>query len=211
VAEQPSGELGASILGHGAPGRGIILRALAIATAWNVQGDDGNPAFAAATAGVIGAALPSQPNAAVTAGDWTILWIGPRSWLLIGMPTLATPTTETFAAHRDALNAAGGALFDVSASRVAFEISGMAAASVINKTCPLDLHPRAFPVGRCAQSVIGHIGALLYKTPAIPAPSFVVMVARSMAMDAWDALSVSAAECGYDVRPSGVFGGLPSA
>jgi sarcosine oxidase subunit gamma len=125
----------------------------------------------------------------------TALWLGPASWLLVAGGT--SPLTD-INAKRDAFNAAGGALFDVSASRVAWRVSGPHAATVLAKGCPLDLHPRAFAVRTCAQSVYGHINALFIREDD-PA-SFTVMVARSFARDAWHTLTTAAAQYGYDVR-----------
>ena len=102
-----------------------------------------------------------------------------------------------FESRRDALNAMGGALFDVSASRVAWTIAGTHAATILAKACPLDFHPSAFAEEACAQSVFGRVNALFYRRAA--APVFTLMVARSFARDAWRTLCLSAAAYGYEV------------
>ena len=91
-----------------------------------------------------------------------------------------------FSRKRDALNAAGGALFDLSASRVGFCLQGKGATDVLAMGCPLDLHPRAFRSGQCRQSMFGHVNALLLKTDEVP--TFVIMVARSFARGVWQTL-----------------------
>ncbi|MEO8859281.1 MAG: sarcosine oxidase subunit gamma family protein [Burkholderiaceae bacterium] len=101
-----------------------------------------------------------------------------------------------FAASRDAINAAGGALFDVSASRIGWKLAGPRAATVLNSSCPLDLHERAFPVGSCAQSLFGHVAALLYRQGSA---EFSIFVARSLAFDVWQTLCAASAEHGYEV------------
>ncbi len=63
------------------------------------------------------------------------MWLGPGSWLLVAGSEL--PLVD-FTSTRDALNDAGGALFDISAARVAWRIGGPRAAQVLNKGCPLD-------------------------------------------------------------------------
>ena len=63
--------------------------------------------------------------------------------------------------------------------------------AVLATSCPLDLHPRAFVVGSCAQSMLGHVNALVYKHDDVP--TFVVMVARSFGHDVGEALRVAAA------------------
>jgi sarcosine oxidase subunit gamma len=80
----------------------------------------------------------------------------------------------------------GGALFDLTASRVAYRLGGSRATDVLATGCPLDLHPRAFRVGDCAQSLFGRVNALLYKSD--DAPTFLIMVARSFARDVWQTL-----------------------
>ena len=97
------------------------------------------------------------------------------------------------------MNAAGGALFDVSASRVAWTMSGPRAADVLAKGCPLDFHPRAFAAGSCAQSVFGHVNALIDRRD--DDPTFTMMVARSFARDVWHSLVGAAAQYGVDVGP----------
>ena len=157
---------------------------LPIATAWNVQGDASHGRFADAVRHAFGIALPSRPNTTAHDHAMTAYWLGPRSWLLVAESR--TPRLDGFTDKRDVLNAAGGALFDVSASRVALRVAGPRAAAVLNASCPLDLHPRVFGVGMCAQSVLGHVNALLHKRDDVP--TFVVMVARSFARDVRDAL-----------------------
>jgi sarcosine oxidase subunit gamma len=107
-----------------------------------------------------------------------------------------------FAAQKDAVNAAGGALFDVTASSLAWTVGGPRAAIVLAKQCPLDFHPRAFAEGTCAQSVLGHVNALFYRRDL---SSFTVLVARSYARGVWRTLCQSAAQYGYDVLPSQPF------
>jgi sarcosine oxidase subunit gamma len=45
-----------------------------------------------------------------------------------------------------------GALVDVSGQRTILEISGPKAREVLAKGCRLDLHPRVFGAGQCAQT-----------------------------------------------------------
>ena len=92
---------------------------------------------------------------------------------------------------RCAFRAAGGALFDVSASYVGWRVAGERAARVLNRLVPLDLDPRVFVPGSCAQSVLGRLGATLYRPG--DAPAFVVLVARSYADDALHAIEEAAA------------------
>jgi sarcosine oxidase subunit gamma len=156
----------------------LIVAEAPIVVAWNVQGDPKGLSLEIP--------LPTRPNTIASRGSTLALWLGPRSWLL-----LLQDAGDGFAAARDAANAQGGALFDVSASRVAFTVRGAHAAQVLAQSCPLDFDPRAFPAGTCAQSLFGRVNALYYRLDE--APDFTLMIARSFAGEAWRRLRASAA------------------
>lgn len=165
----------------------VALAEVPLAVAWNIRGDHARPTFVAEAERLLGLPLPLPSNASVRRQGSALLWLGPRSWLFVAGPD--SPRND-FDDTRRLLIDAGGALFDVSASYVAWSISGTAAARVLNRSCPLDLHPSAFPGGRCAQSMLGHVNAVFYKPDE--RPTFIVMVARSLAPDAWRELCASA-------------------
>jgi len=196
---------GDRVPGHfGAPDTGVTLAAATIAAAWNVQGDPARPGFAAAVRDAFGVDLPLRSNTLARSEALTALWLGPRSWLLVAGG--ASPLDD-HPARRDAIDAAGGALFDVSAGRVAWTVAGPRAADVLAKGCPLDLDPRAFAPGACAQSVVGRVGALVARCDDTPAVA--LLVPRSYARDAWQALCESAAQYGAVVLPPAPFGRPP--
>ena len=169
----------------------LLVVDVAIEHAWNVQGDPSRAEFTDEVSRRFPVALPLAPNTTMHDDRLTAFWLGPRSWLLVA-ELRGSPLTD-FIEKRDALNAVGGALFDLSASRVAFRVTGPHAPAILASGCPLDLHARAFRVGSCAQSVFGHVNALLYKSD--DAPTFLVMVARSFARDVRKALGDVAAQC----------------
>jgi sarcosine oxidase, subunit gamma len=182
-------------VGHyGVSATGLSMAELTIATAWNVQCDPTRRDFVEKARGLFDVALPTLPNTTARTDILTAFWLGPESWLLVAG---AASALCDFSAKRDALNNQGGALFDVSASRVAWALSGARAADVLAKGCPLDFHPRAFAVGACAQSAYGHINVLLEKRDETP--TFTLMVARSLARDVDHALGDVAAQYGFDV------------
>jgi sarcosine oxidase subunit gamma len=201
VADENIFAVGAAMPGHYGPvTTGLTLTETSFAGAWNVQGDAHAPDFANEVRRLFDVALPVAPNTTMQTPTLTALWLGPSSWLLVWAGKAAP---ENFDLRRDALNVVGGALFDVTASRVAWTVAGTYAATVLAKSCPLDFHPRAFPEGSCAQSLFGHVHALVYRRAASPA--FTLMVARSLARDAWLTLCRSAAAYGYDVLPPRFF------
>lgn len=193
--------IGAAMPGHYGPATtGVTLTPTEFAAAWNVQGDVRQPAFVDAVRRLFDVALPVAPNTTIRSATLTALWLGPASWLLVAT---SKATGGGIDARRDAIAFAGGALFDVSASRVAWTVAGAHAATVLAQGCPLDFHPRVFAEGACAQSMYGHVNALIYRRAA--SPVFTVMVARSFARDAWLALCRSAAPFGYEVLPTRFF------
>lgn len=186
---------------YGAAGTGVAFAEATIAAAWNVQGEPARSLFVEEVRRQFHVALPLAPNTTARPDALTALWLGPASWLLVA--GAASPLVD-YAAKRDALNAVDGALFDVSASRVAWTLSGPRAADVLAKGCPLDFHPRAFAAGACAQSLFGHVNVLIEKRD--DATTFTVMVARSFACDVWHALCASAAQYGYEVLAPAALG-----
>jgi len=179
---------------YGAAGIGARLAEATIAAAWNVQGNAEHLPLAYQVQAQFGIVLPIASNTTARSGAMTALWLGPSSWLLVAGEA---GRLVGFDATREALNAAGGALFDLSDARVGWTISGPRAATVLAKSCPLDFHPRAFRSGTCAQSLFGHVNALFVRDGEV----FTLLVARSFAPDVGRALSESAAQYGYEVGP----------
>jgi sarcosine oxidase subunit gamma len=196
LSERDDPEIGATAPGHYGPApSGVTLAEATFATAWNVQGDAELFLFAETTRQVFGLVLPTTPNTTSPKDGLTALWLGPMSWLLVAAEG---STLADFAGKRATINGARGALFDITASCVAWTVGGPRAAMVLAKGCPLDFHPRAFAEGACAQSLFGHVNVLFHRRDA---SSFTLIVARSFARGVWRALCLSAAQYGYDVLP----------
>lgn len=196
MSERDNPDIGATAPGHYGPAPGAVtLAETTFAAVWNVQGDAELFLLAEATRRLFGLALPTAPNTTARTDALTALWIGPTSWLLVA-PDAATLTD--FPGKRAALNDARGALFDITASCLAWTVSGPRATAVLAKGCPLDFHPRAFAEGSCAQSLFGHVNTLFYRRDAA---TFTLIVGRSYGRGVWRTLCVSAAQYGYDVLP----------
>ncbi|MEI8409826.1 MULTISPECIES: sarcosine oxidase subunit gamma [unclassified Kribbella] len=136
--------------------------------------DPSSPA-AARVAAVLGAPLPA--NCGETTG--TTLWLGPDEWLVV--------TTNDPVALVDQLDAAlgedPGLALDVSANRTVIEITGPRARAVLEKGCPVDLHPRVFGPGRAVATTLARVPVLLWQTGdttyrLLPRSSFADYVAR---------------------------------
>lgn len=200
MSDQTMGAISASIPGHYGPmPAGVTFAETKFAAAWNIQGDATHAPFAHEAQRRFGLALPVVPNTTEQHGWLTALWLGPTSWLIVANDA---SLLGGFPGQRDAINSAGGALFDVTASSIAWTLGGPYAGIVLAKHCPLDFDEREFAVSGCAQSVLGHVNALYYRRD--PA-SFTVTVARSYARGVWRMLTQSAAQYGYDVLPAIAF------
>ncbi|POX37787.1 sarcosine oxidase subunit gamma [Streptomyces sp. Ru73] len=132
----------------------------------------------------LGAALPARCGQTAPAGPRTTLWLGPDEWLVIAPPGAAPLTAEL----TEALAGEPGSVVDVSANRTVLELCGPAARGVLDKGCPLDLHPRAFPVGHAVATQLGPVPVLLWRTAEetyrlLPRSSFADHLARWL-MDA---------------------------
>jgi sarcosine oxidase subunit gamma len=143
---------------------GARLRELPFLTQLNLQLDpDG--AAAERIAAALGTLLPTVPNTIAEAGDLRLLWLGPEEWLVVGPDGAAE---DTRALLRAALGDEPASLVDVSANRTTLELSGPAAREVLEKGCSLDLHPRSFGPGQCAQTQLSKVNAVLHQTDAEP-------------------------------------------
>jgi sarcosine oxidase subunit gamma len=202
VSESADAAIGSTAPGHyGVAGSAVSLNEVTIATAWNIQGDAVSSPLGHEVQRIAGVALPGASNTTNRGDGVVALWLGPQSWLLVAADA---GTLRDFTGARNALNAAGGALFDVSASRVAYVIGGPRAADVLAAGCPLDFDPRVFSAGQCRQSLYGRVPALFCRHDEPPACT--LLVARSFARDIWHSLCTAAAPYGYIVLAAARFG-----
>ena len=94
------------------------------------------------------------------------------------------------------------AITDVSESRSCIRVSGPAARTVLQKACPLDLHPRAFAAGHCAQSRLAKASGVIHLAADESAPDgpvFDLYVVRSFAEYVWHWLEDAGREFGVAV------------
>jgi sarcosine oxidase subunit gamma len=108
---------------------------------------------------VLGAALPTKPNTLIMTDTGWLAWLGPDEWLAVssGESDPDSVSAELWSAAGDA----PASVVDVSAARVTLRISGAGARQLLAHGCALDLHPRVFPVGRCAQTRLGYANVLI--------------------------------------------------
>lgn len=138
--------------------RQVRLAELPFLSMISVRVEPGSPA-AAAVEGALGADLPRSCGQVTAHGPHHVLWLGPDEWLIVSE---AAPS-DVHGALLDAVGDAHAAVVDVSANRTVLELSGLSARSVLEKGCPVDLHPRAFEAGRAVATTLARIPLLLWQ------------------------------------------------
>ena len=128
----------------------FALRERAFLDLVNVRGEPSDAAFVEAVAAVAGLRLPAEPNTVARGERYDALWLGPDEWLLRSVEP--APAGGLHARLSSALAGADAAAVDVGSGYTVLEISGAQAREALARGCPLDLHPRVFKTGQCAQS-----------------------------------------------------------
>jgi sarcosine oxidase subunit gamma len=117
--------------------------------------------------------LPTTPNTAWEEGPRAALWLGPDEWLVLGPPGAGADIVGELDAGPEGSHRS---VVDVSANRVALELSGPRAKEVLSQGCALDLHPRAWRPGTCAQTMLARAQVILHErsdsTGILVRPSF---------------------------------------
>lgn len=123
-----------------------------------------------------GVPLPLEPNRVASMRELRTLWLGPDEWLVTSpdgaSPDLLGRLSRSLAGRRAVVT-------DLSASRAIIEIAGPHARTLLEKGCGLDLHPRAFGPGQCAQTVFAKLPIIIDQLSA--APHYRLFVRRSAA------------------------------
>jgi len=174
------------------PDAGVVATGRAFLGHFNLRGDPHDARFMVGSREALGAELPIAPNTAIEAQGNVVYWLGPNEWLVV-TPHESAAVVE--AALRTALTGMRFALTDVSGGQTVVILRGRAVRDVLAKGCPLDLDPRVFRVGACAQSHLDKVPILL--RPLDPGHAFEIVVRRSFADYFWLWLEDAAAEYGF--------------
>ena len=119
------------------------------------------PSSAAAHAieGVLGAKLPTSAGDVAEGGQHSVVWQGPDEWLVLSQTSVDSLLPELLAG----VDGAHAAVVDVSANRTTLQLEGAAARAVLEKGCPLDLHPREFGPGRAVTTTLARVPLVLWQ------------------------------------------------
>lgn len=158
----------------------------------NLRGAPGDERFMQAVQETLGQPLPTLANTFTAATQTqrghalnpspasmpscTIYWLGPDEWLLV-----TALGKESDIAEQLGKNLAGRcySLVDVTGGQVMMRLRGPRAREALARGCTLDLHPRAFKVGRCAQGALAKTSMLI--ALADDTPTFDIIIRRSFA------------------------------
>ena len=146
----------------------------------NLRGDSGIEAFLNGVKTATGLDIPIQANRFTANGERACLWLGPNEWLITGP---SGNEQELAAETRAALVSQQAAVTDVSESRTVILIQGPRARDLLQKGVPIDLHPREFQAGHCAQTHIA--GANIIVRQLDDRPTYEILVLNSFAEHLW--------------------------
>lgn len=159
-----------------ASGGGMSLQAVGSRTLVNLRGRPDDD-FAATVEQAFGARPPIEPNRWAGDRERAAIWLGPDEWLLLAPDGEAQAIEARLRAARpgDPLMS----VVDISDAYAGLALRGPAARDVLAKGCPLDLHPRGFAPGACAQTLLAQANVLLRLVDG--GPAFEIWVRNSFA------------------------------
>lgn len=142
----------------------------------NLRGKADHTGFIAGVLKVLGVEAPTEANTVIDAGENRIFWLGPDEWLIV------TPAGQQTRLKRDlqkALKGVFSSVVDNSSGLTMVHVTGDNAAALIATDCPLDLHPREFEPGQCAQTRLAKAGMTI--SPLADGSGFELIIRRSFA------------------------------
>jgi sarcosine oxidase subunit gamma len=173
----PLEHMAAELAAASTPGAdGVTVSELRFPTLVNLRGDPTDARFREGAASVLGLDLPLEPNRFSRRDRLACLWLGPDEWLVVAEPDAdpgLAPRLERALAGRRV------SVVEVGAGYATLQLAGARAREVLAKACSLDLHPRAFRAGQCAQSNFARTQAVIALVD--DAPIFRLYVRRSLA------------------------------
>jgi len=104
--------------------------------------------------------LPIEPNTWVGWIGRDVFWLGPDEWLVLD----GTETIEQAGLAAELTTLLSGthhSVVDVSANRTVLELTGDDRHELLSTGCALDLHPRSWSGGMCAQTLLARVPVIL--------------------------------------------------
>jgi heterotetrameric sarcosine oxidase gamma subunit len=147
--------------------------------------------LAEAIAAGLGAAGPALGRA-VAASRVTLMRLAPATLLATGAEVALLALARAVA--RDV-----AAVIDQSGGFAILRVAGPRAAAMLSKACRLDLHPAAFGAGRAGRTLMAQTPVVIHQVD--DAPTFDMIVPRTLARSLVDALLQAGEEYGLSILP----------
>jgi len=163
----------------------LAITPSAYATRYSFRGDAQAAALASKAFGVT---LPSALLKAETNDTRTAISLGPDEWLLIAEDGVAESLAHEMT---QALGTQFHSLVDISHRNAGFDVSGVAAETVLASGNPLDLHLSTFPVGMATRTIFSKAEIVLWRKNA---DTFHVEIWRSFLPFMWGLLEEASSE-----------------
>lgn len=172
---------------------GVHLRELKLLGHLTLRCNPDNGDQLAAVERVLGVALPLQPLTSTEKGGYSIRWMSPDEWLIL-VPGLETFDIEAkfrdeMPGHYSLVNSSGGS--------TVLELSGANVIEVLKKSTPVDLHPKAFPVGKVVSTVFAKSTATIRRSGE---QRFELIIRRSFSDYIWLWLQDASREYGLVIE-----------
>ena len=155
---------------------GAALAEIPFLTKLGLRGDPTDTRFREGVHRALGLQLALSPNTFTRRDAVRCLWLGPDEWFVVAPAGRSVELGERL---EWALRGEHVAIVDLTAAYATLELTGVHAREVLAKACTLDLHPRVFRAGQCAQSNFARTQAILALED--DAPVFHLFVRRSFA------------------------------
>jgi len=107
--------------------------------------------------------LPLEPNTWVANGHRETLWLGPDEWLIVGPPDTEGSISKDL---ERALAGLPHSVVEVSAARAILEVESAVRLDLLPQGCGIDVHPRSWREGMCAQTLLARVPVILQEREA---------------------------------------------
>ena len=129
----------------------------------------------------LGFDVPHEPNTFVVHNNILCAWLGPDEWLIVSPQHRSEEIRMTLG---EVISEGYSTCVDQPSAQTIIRVEGRKAADLLSRGIALDLHPRVFKFGQCAQTVLARTAVTILKQEA-DEMTLDVIVRRSFADYLW--------------------------
>ena len=189
------GKAAASAPVHSNSEGSVTIRDLGLMDKINLRTNVDNTVVRDALKHAVGTDLPTAYNTVNTAGNRSIIWLGPDEWMIIG----ENGSADSIMAAVNVPEAGHIATVEVSDALGMISLEGPHARDVIAKHCAIDFHPSAFTACMATQSFMAHAGVTIVCNGD---NSFIIIGRSSFMPYLLDLVMDASIEYGFDYKPA---------